>query len=300
MDTYPNLFSPHGGRDDSRPLRAMTSSRLELDSALKPDGEAAFTAELSPDWCIAHTPNGGYLMSVVLRAMGRVLPFPDPVTATAHYCVPAETGPATVKVEVIRTGRTLARGVGRLLQHDVERLRVVAAFGRLPEVPQPLLYGDDRPFVIASLERCRKFELGTPDGGSASVRSRFDTYYDPSSVGWASDRPTREPQLKAWVRSEDGSQADRYSLPVMIDALPSTAFELGVTGWVPTIELTIHQRAVPAPGWLKCGFRGRQAGNGLFDEDGEVWDSAGHLVAISRQLAALPETFATDSHKAKA
>jgi hypothetical protein len=54
---------------------------------------------------------------------------------------------------------------------------------------------------------------------------------------------------------------------------------------VPTLEMTVHVRDVPAPGALRSTFRTRFVTNGLFEEDGEVWDSTGRLVAISRQLA---------------
>jgi hypothetical protein len=59
-------------------------------------------------------------------------------------------------------------------------------------------------------------------------------------------------------------------------------------GWVPTVELTVHVRAVPTPGPLRCVFRTRFVHGGMFEEDGEVWDSSGTLVALSRQLALLP------------
>ena len=55
-------------------------------------------------------------------------------------------------------------------------------------------------------------------------------------------------------------------------------------GWAPTLELTAHVRAGPAPGWLKVRHATRNLAGGMFEEDCEVWDSAGRLVAQSRQL----------------
>ncbi len=50
----------------------------------------------------------------------------------------------------------------------------------------------------------------------------------------------------------------------------------------------MHVRAVPAPGWLKVSHRTRNVAGGMFEEDCEVWDSSGRLVAQSRQLAMQP------------
>ena len=47
-------------------------------------------------------------------------------------------------------------------------------------------------------------------------------------------------------------------------------------------------RARPAPGWLRCVFTTRFVTGGFIEEDGEVWDESGTLVAQSRQLALLP------------
>jgi acyl-CoA thioesterase len=58
--------------------------------------------------------------------------------------------------------------------------------------------------------------------------------------------------------------------------------------WTPTLEMTTHVRAMPAPGWLRCRFTTRFVTGGLLEEDGEIWDQSGRLVALSRQLALVP------------
>ena len=70
--------------------------------------------------------------------------------------------------------------------------------------------------------------------------------------------------------------------------VPPVTFDLGRPGWAPTLELTVHVRAVPAPGWLRVSHRTRNVAGGMFEEDCEVWDSADRLVAQSRQLAMQP------------
>jgi hypothetical protein len=74
-------------------------------------------------------------------------------------------------------------------------------------------------------------------------------------------------------------------LALAVDALPPVVFGLGATGWAPTVELTWHMRGVPAPGPLQVAARCRHVSGGWFDEEAEVWDTAGRLVAQSRQLA---------------
>jgi hypothetical protein len=70
--------------------------------------------------------------------------------------------------------------------------------------------------------------------------------------------------------------------------MPPTTFELGSPGWAPTLELTVHVRARPAAGWLRLRHETRNLAGGMFEEDCEVWDAAGRLVAQSRQLARQP------------
>jgi len=57
---------------------------------------------------------------------------------------------------------------------------------------------------------------------------------------------------------------------------------------------------VPAPGLLRARFVTRHVTGGLLHEDGELWDSAGQLVALSRQLAIISgSTAARESGRSK-
>jgi hypothetical protein len=93
--------------------------------------------------------------------------------------------------------------------------------------------------------------------------------------------------LDGWVRLRDGSAPDPISLVFFADSFPPPVLNLSAvrTPWVPTLELTVHVRAIPAPGFLAARFTTRALIDGYLEEDGELWDCRGQLVAISRQLA---------------
>ena len=54
---------------------------------------------------------------------------------------------------------------------------------------------------------------------------------------------------------------------------------------MPTVELTVHVRALPAPGWLRLVQRAQLLQDGWLDESCEIWDSTDRLVAQATQLA---------------
>jgi acyl-CoA thioesterase len=88
------------------------------------------------------------------------------------------------------------------------------------------------------------------------------------------------------MRFADGRDADTLSLAPMLDGAPPAVMELGEYA-SSTVELTAHIRARPAPGWLACRVMTRYMLGGYHEEDFELWDSTGTLVAQGRQLAIL-------------
>lgn len=82
---------------------------------------------------------------------------------------------------------------------------------------------------------------------------------------------------------------DAFALMLIADAFPPTVFNARLpVAWVPTVEMTTQIRGIPAKGWLRCKFSTRFITGGVLEEDGEIWDSSGRLVALSRQLALMP------------
>ncbi len=65
--------------------------------AIDPDGEGRWCARIEAGWDFAGTPNGGYLLSLVAKAMIELTGRPDPVAVTAHYLAPARPGPAELE-----------------------------------------------------------------------------------------------------------------------------------------------------------------------------------------------------------
>lgn len=261
---------------------------FDADTAVEAVAEGRFAAELSGRWGVGPALNGGYGMAVALRAIEQALDHPDPLTATGHFIAALEEGPAEISVDVAKAGRNLSTAHAELRQQGRERLRVLATLGELPGDPAPQLV-DGAPPDLPPPQDCVGNEPGTPNPLGIAIGDRFLYRVPESEAGSMAGRPRGEAWVRAWARFADGREPDLLALACLVDALPPAAAELGIVGWAPTVELTVHLRAHPAPGWLAVALRTRFVQGGFFEEDAEVWDSAGRLVAQSRQLARLPQ-----------
>jgi acyl-CoA thioesterase len=92
-----------------------------------------------------------------------------------------------------------------------------------------------------------------------------------------------------WLRFKDGRPPDSLALVAMVDAAYPAVLEIGEPA-SSTVQLTVHVRARPVPGWLACRVTTRHVIGGYHEEDFEIWDADGKLVAQSRQLALLAQS----------
>jgi acyl-CoA thioesterase len=243
--------------------------------------DGAALGEIDPGWNIGDAPNGGYLCAIAVSGLLAVVEHPDPLAVSAHFPSRPRIGPVEVETELVRTGRSQSTALARLVQEGEPRVVVTATFGDLGALEGPTVVRGSPP-EIPPPEQCVRAE-----GPVAPVfTQRFDLRMTPESAMWAVGQPSGEARMEGWIRFADGRDADPLSLVVFCDSFPPTVFNvLDLRTWVPTIEYTVHVRAKPRAGWLQCRFTTRYLIGGYLEEDGEVWDSSGHLVALSRQLA---------------
>jgi acyl-CoA thioesterase len=251
-------------------------------------GETRWTAAVVDGWDIYGNANGGTLLAIATRAMQEASGLPDPLSVTAHFLAPGKVGEVAVDADVVRAGKRFSTVTASMAAGGQRLLQVVGTFTDLDRSGDPA----GTEVITASPP-----DLPTPDlcvrnlpaAGAPEFSARVEQRLHPDDVGFQTGSLSGEAVMRGWFRLDDGAQPDPLVLVQAVDAMPPAAFNLGLPdGWVPTLELTVHVRARPAPGWLATAFRTRFITGGFLEEDGEVWDSSGRLVAQSRQLALVP------------
>jgi acyl-CoA thioesterase len=266
-------------------------SKFDAETAIEATKEpGVWQTHLSNQWNIGENPNGGYAASGLLRAaaaaVSRDVPSETvPLSVTAHFLRPAlGARSGRLEADVVRKGRLTSTASGRLVQDGKERIRLLATFGT-PDVAAEGAVGIDiPPVVLPSPEYCRPRET-LEQGIELPITSRLEVLLDPAL---AEPGKTGRAAMAGWIRLRDGAPVDPNSLALFCDAFPPSPFGLlGKTGWVPTLEMTIHIRRIPVDGWIRARFETRDLAGGFLIEDGVLWDESGAVVAQCRQLALL-------------
>lgn len=276
----------------------MTESRFVRDTAVERVDDMRFRGSIDPGWAVIEgaAANGGYVMALAARAMRTPLPHPDPVSLTAHFLAPPDPGEIHIDVEVVRSGRRHSTVAAKLTQGDREFARLLGAFTDLGAIDDgdTDLRVDRRPpayppvddcldFTAAAIERGEKGGLPAPP-----IVRRFDHRVPHELAGWTEGKPLGRGRVGGYVRWRDGTTMDTLGVLTVADCYPPAVFNSGQSGvgWVPTIELTVQIRRQPAPGYLVTRLTTEAiTAGGYLEEDAEIWDAEGRLVALSRQLA---------------
>lgn len=266
-------------------------------------GSGQYRADLDPGWGVGPALNGGYLLAVIGNAVKQACAergHPDPFTLSAHFVSAATPGPAWVELDTVRASGRFSTVTAQLVQEKdgaaVVRIVATATFGDLDRVHDDATDAAAESLGLAlpappmpPREECVPTVAAPPEILQlVPLLTRFDNLLDPATAGWTTGEPSHQGRLQAWFSLADSRPLDPIALLMVVDALPPVTFDLGLFGWAPTLELTAHVRARPAPGWAIVRHATRTVAGGLFEEDCEVWDSTGRLVAQSRQLALQP------------
>ena len=248
------------------------------------DGQNRWTAELKPGWDIGGNANGGYLLAVAGRAMAAAADRPDVATITAHYLRPGPAGVISIETSIVKQGRRFSTVRGELSAAKPV-ISLLGSFTDHTENP------DDRSLLLTppptfpEPDRCIKVD-GT-DTFPPPIMDRVDLRLHPEDNFY--NGPTGTMQMRGWVRLLDEEPWDTIGVLLASDVFPPTIFNADFqVAWIPTVELTVHVRNRPAPGWLRCEFQSRFVTGGFVEEDGLMWDENDTLVAQSRQISLLP------------
>lgn len=229
---------------------------------------------------------------MVACAMGCVaatLPHPDPITITTHFLRPGLANePYEVTVEVLRTGRTMSTARATLSQAGKSRVEVLCAYADLTQNVGVAHELNIAPPSLPPPEECVGRSEET-QGIHLPILDRLDVRLHPQQ---AVPGGSNTAEMTGWIRFTDNTAPNSHTLPLFADAFPPSVLSaLGVVGWVPTLELTVHIRRRPAPGWVRAQLLTQDLTAGRMIESGMLWDSNGALVAQSRQLGLVkPQT----------
>jgi acyl-coenzyme A thioesterase PaaI-like protein len=226
----------------------------------------------------------------VLRAVLDSSPHPHPIATSAHFLRVAKLEPASVQVTWLKQGKSAATARATLIQDSLPVLEVTVTTGTLPaRGSQDAEFSwTGAPPRFPPIAEC--VDLGPWPGtvgadGTSGYAAQVRLLLDPATTGWRRGEPAGVPEMRGYFRLREDRDPDAYLLALAVDGLPPVVFGLGVTGWSPTVELTWNMRGVPSPGPLRVATRCRHVSGSWFDEEAEVWDAAGRLVAQSRQMA---------------
>jgi len=259
-------------------------SQFAEDTAVRQLADKLWRGDLQPGWRNGVVPHGGYVLAVAGQALRAALPHRDPLAVNAFFLAPTHPGPIDCQLETLRAGRNTTHAEAKLFQDGELKVQVTAAFTDLDALEGADWFADEKPSVPAwedcePIARWSKVEY---------FRERVDIRLAQGAGLYTRREPDGSGEMNGWVALRDGTEPDVISLLMFADALPPPIFTVfGLQRWVPTLELTVQVRARPSPGPLQARFRSRNLTRGILEEDGELWDSSGRLVAVSRQTGKL-------------
>jgi acyl-CoA thioesterase len=256
-------------------------------TALSAISTGRFEAILSDQWCgPTGRPHGGYTQAICVNALSQFMApedYPELLLVNSHFHRPASIGGAQVEVTVHSLGRALGIAQAMLWQGGKIVLQTTATFKRLAASGEKQTLFVNQP-VLKAPEACADlYEVGVET--SATVAGQCDYRYD-RLPGWRLGTPSSKPVGILWIRFKDRRPLDKKCLPFLVDAAAPVVFELGARG-SSTIELNVQVLRPPDSDWLGCCVTTKHLTGAYHDEDFELWDQQGHLVALARQLAIL-------------
>jgi hypothetical protein len=256
-------------------------------TALAAGRQGRFEAEVNHEWTIGRKPNGGYLLAMLGRAASTVGQHRHVIAASAYYLTAPDPGPVSIEAQVLRSGRSASQVRARMSQGGQACVEALMTTGELDASTTP--YWDDGTPEVSQVayEDCARLIPRLPDGARVAIMDQVDVRLEPGASGFTKGQPSGRGELRGWLSLPGGEAFDPTSLLYAADAYPPATFDIEFAGWVPTLELTVYVRALPAPGPVRVLQRAQLIDAQRVDESCFIWDHTGRLVAHGSQLAGI-------------
>ena len=264
-------------------MPAVPERSFAEDTAVSRIGDGRYRGSIVAEWFGPPGPNGGFIAALILRAIRAEVADPTrlPRSLTLHYLYPPAEGEAEIEVTVERAGGSASTCSARMIQGG---RTMTLALCVLSTDYQPAMSWEPDPPDAPATGEVEALGIGH---GSPPIFEQLETRPVWGSMPFTGGD---EALTGGWLRSRGDAEMSAELVAFYTDAWWPAPFSVMTTfAPAPTLELTIHFRAEPDPGdtLALVRFWAEASIDGLFDEQGEVWDRNGRLLAQSRQLALL-------------
>lgn len=249
---------------------------------------STYTAELLQGWCIGQVPHGGYLISVLLRAMimhsqieHKDLGQTDPIQLHVAFIIKAQTGPARITVSEVKIGRGYSNYKLTLQQQDGDRwlnlIHATGIMGTFSKETGPSMTTTSR--VIPEQNDCvEQFPTYTE---FRKVANNFQ-YWEPKSH---TDPATEE----QWLGFKDGRPMDVLAIGLISDLMTPLPLRVlpNERGWYPTLTLDLQFNKAPKEGGMftYLEVESESIHGGRFDITTRCYDEDKSLILKSQHVA---------------
>ena len=246
---------------------------------------------VNPDtnYFVGNTPHGGYLMALMHKALTSILPHSTALSSSVQYLDRIDAKTFELEVETFKTSRGSSSGIVKLKQDDkicttftgtCSDFQFMKGYDGLQK-PLPNIFNesDKKDYIKMNYDKISK-------GFTPAFIQQLECLIHPDHAWWNRDSNDKnnEARCSAFLEMQGGIP-DQFCLSFYSDILPPVVSnKYGPLGWIPTITLTTHIRQLPSTSELYADFRATDINKGYFEQDCNIWDLNGNLVASSRQL----------------
>jgi acyl-CoA thioesterase len=246
---------------------------------------------VNPDtnYFVGNTPHGGYLMALMHNALTSILPHSTAISSSVQYLDRIDAKTFELEVETFKTSRGSSSGIVKLKQDDkicttftgtCSDFQFMKGYDGLQK-PLPNIFNesDKKDYIKMNYDKISK-------GFTPAFIQQLECLIHPDHAWWNRDSNDKnnEARCSAFLEMQGGIP-DQFCLSFYSDILPPVVSnKYGPLGWIPTITLTTHIRQLPSTSELYADFKASDINKGYFEQDCNIWDLNGNLVASSRQL----------------